>query len=374
MSKKTDDTSYGLGERSATKMIAAPQLPYLVQDPKEYNPNIALVGCGGISTHHLNAYKKAGYHVVALCDTNFEAANNACQNYFPKAKVYRDFKEVLKRDDIEIVDFAIHPKIRYPMMLEAVKAQKHILSQKPFVMDLDAGERLLEEGDKQNIKIAVNQNGRWAPHFSYMRQVIAAGLIGEVASVHMNISWNHNWVAGTPFEEIHELILFDFGIHWFDMMATFMRTKEVKKVYAVTEYFPKQTVKPPMLAQVVLSYENAIGSISFDADTLFGEEDRTVIIGRKGTIRSFGPDLNEQKVVLHTSDGVASPELEGAWFPDGFHGAMAELLCAIDEQREPENSGRNNLDSLSLCFAAIESAKRGKEIKPGTVRSYSMYK
>ncbi|MDD4220034.1 MAG: Gfo/Idh/MocA family oxidoreductase [Sphaerochaetaceae bacterium] len=372
MSKKDDAKTYGLGERSATEMIAAPQLPYLVQDPKEYNPNIALVGCGGITTHHLSAYKKAGYRVVALCDTNLEAANNARRNYFPEAKVYSDYKEVLKRDDIEVVDFATHPKIRYPMMVEAVEAKKHILSQKPFVMDLDAGERLVEASVKANVKIAVNQNGRWAPHFSYMRQVIAAGLIGEVAAVHMHISWNHNWVAGTPFEDIHNLILFDFGIHWFDMMTTFMRAKEVKNVYAVTEYFPEQTVKPPMLAQVALSYKHAVGSISFNADTLFGEEDWTVIIGRKGTLRSFGPDLNEQKVVLHTNEGVASPDLEGTWFPDGFHGAMAELLCAIEEQREPENSGRNNLDSLALCFAAIESAKSGKAIKPGTVRNYNM--
>jgi hypothetical protein len=44
--------------------------------------------------------------------------------------------------------------------------------------------------------------------------------------------------------------------------------------------------------------------------------------------------------------------LEGVWFPDGFHGAMAELLCAFEERREPEHSARNNLRSLALCFAA----------------------
>lgn len=371
MSKETNDTSYGLGVRSAKGMVEAPPLPYLVQDPKRYRPNIALVGCGGITEHHLSAYKKAGYTVVALCDINLEAANQARQKWFPHAEVYGDYRDVLKRDDIEVIDFATHPAIRYPMMMDAVKAKKHILSQKPFVMDLDAGERLMDAADKQNVKIGVNQNGRWAPHFSYMRQGIEAGLIGEVASVHMNISWNHTWVAGTPFEEIHELILFDFGIHWFDMMATFMREKKVQTVYAVTEYFPEQSVKPPMLAHVVLSYENAIGTISFDADTLFGEEDRTAVIGRKGTFRSFGPDLNEQKVLLHTCDGVASPDLEGTWFPDGFHGAMAELLCAIEEGREPVHSGRNNLESLALCFAAIESAATGKVVVPGKVRSYS---
>ena len=39
----------------------------------------------------------------------------------------------------------------------------------------------------------------------------------------------------------------------------------------------------------------------------------------------------------------ASPALKGDWFPDGFHGTMGELLCAIEEDREPINSARENL-------------------------------
>jgi len=44
------------------------------------------------------------------------------------------------------------------------------------------------------------------------------------------------------------------------------------------------------------------------------------------------------------------------------------LLRAVEEKREPENSARNNLESLALCFAAISSAARGAAVVPGTVR------
>jgi hypothetical protein len=47
---------------------------------------------------------------------------------------------------------------------------------------------------------------------------------------------------------------------------------------------------------------------------------------------------------------------------------MAELLCAIEENREPSNSAENNLNSLALCFAAVESAETGKPQIPGKVR------
>jgi hypothetical protein len=56
---------------------------------------------------------------------------------------------------------------------------------------------------------------------------------------------------------------------------------------------------------------------------------------------------------------VARPRLTGAWFNDGFAGAMGELLCAIEDGREPLNSARGNLFSLKLCLAALRSAESG---------------
>ena len=60
--------------------------------------------------------------------------------------------------------------------------------------------------------------------------------------------------------------------------------------------------------------------------------------------------------------------LEGKWFNDGFRGAMGELLCAIEEDREPSNSGRNNLNSLAVCFAAVKAADTGRPQTPGGVQ------
>jgi hypothetical protein len=47
---------------------------------------------------------------------------------------------------------------------------------------------------------------------------------------------------------------------------------------------------------------------------------------------------------------------------------MGELLCAVEEKREPENGARENLESLALCFAALESAARHAPVAPWSVR------
>jgi hypothetical protein len=59
---------------------------------------------------------------------------------------------------------------------------------------------------------------------------------------------------------------------------------------------------------------------------------------------------------------VARPQLTGAWFNDGFAGAMGELLCAIEDDREPLNSARSNLSSLKLCQAARRSVRTGAPV------------
>ncbi len=125
---------------------------------------------------------------------------------------------------------------------------------------------------------------------------------------------------------------------------------------------------PPLLAQTVVEFDTAQASLIFNAHTKHGRIDRTLIVGSDGMIKSEGPTTELQRIELTTAAGIARPRLKGAWFPDGFHGTMGELMCAIEEHREPTNSARNNLRSLALCFAAVASAERGEPVVPGTVR------
>ena len=83
------------------------------------------------------------------------------------------------------------------------------------------------------------------------------------------------------------------------------------------------------------------------------------------------PSLSKQSVCLHTAEGEAVVPLEGTWFTSGFQGAMGELLCAIEEGRDPSHSALNNLDSLALCFAALSSAEAGEPRVPGSVTTIS---
>ncbi len=340
---------------------------YRPSSPHSYDPKIGLIGCGGITVEHLSAYRSAKFRVVALCDVVLERARQRAAQFFPDAAVYSDYRKLLDDQSIEVVDITTHPVERLPIIEAALLSGKHVLSQKPFVLDLEQGQRLVELAEQTSRNLAVNQNGRWAPHFSFARHLVNEGTLGEIFAAHLGCHWDHRWVAGTPFEDIKHLILYDYAIHWFDIVRTFFPGKQVKRVFASTSRLPNQALRPPLLAQSVLEFEDAQASLIFDAGVSFGQFDQTMLAGTLGTLVSRGPNIQEQSLTVETAAGPWSPVLQGKWFPDGFHGTMGELLCAIEEGRESSISARDNLQSLALCFAAVASAEQGQPVVPGSI-------
>jgi predicted dehydrogenase len=348
--------------------VPAPDLPYAPRDPKKYQPGIGLIGCGAIANHHLKAYRSARYRVVALCDRELERAEDKRELFCPEANVFDDYHALLARADIEVVDVATHVDVRSQIVEAALRAGKHVLSQKPLALSLEEGKRLADLADELGVRLAVNQNARWAPHFSYLRQAVAAGLLGEVDSADFLVHWDHNWVVGTEFDDLPHLILCDFAIHWFDLATQLFAGRRAQRVFAAVQKSSSQKSKQPLLAQALVEWEGGLSTFSFHGDQRHLPQDRTRVAGSHAHLLSEGPTSQEQSVTLRTSEGRASPRLIGAWFPDGFHGAMAELLCAIEEKRAPEHSARQNLRSLEICFAACASSLEGRARVPGEVR------
>lgn len=347
---------------AATTAIVAPALPYQPPTPKTYVPKIGLIGCGGITQHHLKAYRDAGWDVVALYDLNPAAAEKRRAEFYPDAKVCASPAELLATPGLNVVDIATHPGVRGPLIEQAIAAGKHVLSQKPFVLDLAEGQRLVALAAQAGVKLAVNQNGRWAPYFSYIRHATRAGLIGKVSSVDMALNWDHTWTAGTEFEKIHHLVLYDFAIHWIDAACTFFGGGPSTSVYASLAMAPGQPIKPPLVASVTATFPGGIATLSFNGCSRFAPLERCTVIGSGGTIQGAGDICGIKSLSVTTAAGAARAELSGAWFPDGFRGTMGELLCAIEENREPENGAAANLNSLAVCFAAMKSADEGRVV------------
>ena len=81
---------------------------------------IALIGCGGISAAHLEAYSAAQLEVVLLCDRTVSKAAARRDVYYPNAEITSQPEVIWSRDDISVVDITTHPVDRIDLIEQAI--------------------------------------------------------------------------------------------------------------------------------------------------------------------------------------------------------------------------------------------------------------
>ena len=333
-------------------------LDYKPRFPDDYRPGIGIIGCGGIvKGAHLPAYKKYDLNVVGVYDLNPEATRGV-QEQFGVKQVFGDLDELLAHPDIAVVDIATHPEQRVELMRMALRAGKHVLAQKPFALDVEAAAGVVDEARRRGLKLAVNQNGRWAPAWRIATLLVRQGAIGDVLAVTHLYDVNFGWIPGTHFDTLKHFAIYDYSVHWIDISRCWLEQKSIAAVRARDYRTPNQPEAGKTPWGMWVEIACADGASAMIRGVGCANTRRTGhpfwIHGADGTIR--GSALGQDFVELE-KDGVTSRyALEGAWFPDGFAGTMGELLCAIVEEREPYNSAAHNLLSLEITLAACRSA------------------
>jgi len=346
-------------------------IPYKPPRPKTFVPKVALVGCGAVAPKHLAACRALEFPVAALCDVDEAKARRLRDEFFPDAAVFVDYRRMLRECEADIVDIATPPEGRALIIEDALCNGRHVLSQKPFVTDLDRGLQLVELAESQGLKLAINQNARWAPHFSWARHAVERGVIGEVFSARFVVHWDYRSTPSS-FRGSRDWILFEYGIHWFDLVQVFMSGIRAEQVFASTARGHAPAGLPDMLAQAVITYLSGQAAIGLNGAARVGADDYTVVTGSLGMIVSRGPDKNHQQVTVYLEDRTVTPQLEGDWNTFGFQGTLGELAVAIQENRQHYGGARQNLESLALCFAAVQSSLTGRPCAPWTVRHLPM--
>ena len=263
------------------------------------------------------------------------------------------------------MDVATHPDVRPAIVRQALAAGKHVLSQKPFAADLKTARELVEEADRLGLALAVNQNGRWAPAWRAATLLIEQGAIGDVFAVTHLYHHNYDFTVGTVFDAIEHLVLWDYSVHWFDISRCWLEGKTAAVVRAREYRTPNQPPesKAPWGAWATIDYEDGSSALIRGVGCAETSRPRKLfwIHGSEGTIRGAvlgsGPVPGEELLELERGGRTTTFQLEGSWHTNGFAGAMAELMSAIVEKREPYNSARHNLLSLELTLAACLSAE-----------------
>ncbi|MBA2682804.1 MAG: Gfo/Idh/MocA family oxidoreductase [Ktedonobacteraceae bacterium] len=326
------------------------------QFPATYHPGIGIIGCGEIvQIAHLPAYKKYGVNVVGAYDISSQATQAVHDTF--GVRIFSSVDELLAHPEIEVVDIATHPAARVELVRKALRAGKHVLSQKPFALDIPTAQLLIAEARDCGRKLAVNQNGRWAPAWRVATLLVEQGMVSDVLAITHLYEISFEQFVHTPFDAIPHFGIYDYSVHWLDITRCWMGETPVQAIRAREYRTPNQPVesKANWGMWIEIAYENGASAFIRGVNCLEtpAKGHSFWIHGRQGSIHGRVEDLVE----IERGGTTTNYQLEGRWFPDGFAGTMGELLSAIAEEREPYNSAQHNLLSLQMTLAACRSSE-----------------
>lgn len=332
---------------------------------------VAILGAGTIAqSAHLPAYEQYRVGVTGVWSRTALRTDGIRERFPFVGRVYDSADELLADPAVRFVDLATGPEGRLRWLERAVDAGKHVLAQKPLVAtsaDLAALPAVLARADAAGVRIAVNHNGRWAPPWRLTTLLLNRGDLGEVVGVTHLLDKRLPPLVGTPFDDVRHMLLTDYLLHWVDITRTWLETApegrgEVTSVRASDSRVPGQpaAAKNPWSATIDLATAGgATATLRIVGDVVAsGPSCPFWVHGTSATLRG-SILVDSDRLVLDDGDRTVDLPLAGAWFVDGFAATLGELMCAVGEHRQPENSAADAARSVALVLAAADSADAG---------------
>ncbi len=198
---------------------------------------VGIIGCGGIANgKHMPALKKLADRVemVAFCDVIPERAEKAAKEFgTPDAKVYTDYKELLKDPEIHNVRVLTPNRWHAEMSIAAMQAGKHVLVEKPMCITSAEAEAMLATRDATGKILAVGYQFKFSPEAMYTRAETELGTFGDIyfgKCRSLRRRGAPTWGVFIQKAEQGAGPLFDIGTHAIDEMLYVMDNYEPKMV------------------------------------------------------------------------------------------------------------------------------------------------
>ena len=146
---------------------------------------VAIVGAGFVAQkRHIPAFLRLKRYVslTAVCDLNYELAREVAKKFgIPNA--YSDLKEMLSKEQPDIVDVCTPPGAHAPVAIEAMEAGSHVLLEKPMASSLADCDKMIEAAKRNNVKLSVVHNQRFYPPVLKAEELVKSGVVGELTGM-----------------------------------------------------------------------------------------------------------------------------------------------------------------------------------------------
>ncbi|MER8887133.1 Gfo/Idh/MocA family oxidoreductase [Mesorhizobium sp. M0816] len=323
----------------------------------------AVIGLGLGRLHAKNYMQNPAVERVVVCDPD-PAQLDRLRHELPElAAFHADIATMLKEERPDVVSIVTPDHMHRGHVEEVMASGHHVLLTKPIANSRVDAEAIVATGQASGKQLMVAHEARFRARFQMLRQLVAEGYFGDIISVRLDSIWDkRDHFAHSPWyasREADRSVLTGTGIHEVDLVR-FIVGQQASRVYASGNDlgdldFPRQKT-------VVATIDFSDGCIAQVGATYVarwpkaGEvPDQIRIIGTKGMVIGdrYSHDGEDEWRYLPTP---------GNTIEDGTKGCVDAFVDAIANDRPVAVSGEDALASMTLCFAADESAASGQPV------------
>lgn len=332
---------------------------------------MAIIGCGRISTKHLQAIldNSEDFHLSAVCDIDEHKATLTSEKFgIPGFTDYNTMFD--KLPEIDIVSICTPSGLHPAQSIDASKAGVHVLTEKPMSCTLEDAMQMLEVAKANDRKLFVVKQNRLNPTVQALKAAVDAGSFGKLHMIHCNVFWTRpqEYYDQAKWRGTWALdggALMNQSSHYLDLLEWL--GGPIKSVQAMTKTLARN-IEAEDSGVVNFEWEKgAIGSMAVTMLTYPNNlEGSITILGEKGTVRLDGIAMNEAKI-WHFENGsnvdIANLNYQpGSVYGNG-HGLYYKNVADVLLRGETAISdGYSGLKSIRLLTAIYQAAKSGETV------------
>ena len=338
----------------------------------------ALIGCGRISPNHIKAALNNGLDIVAICDVDKANMDDKRAKFELPASVasYTDYKEMLKTEKPELVAVATESGKHAKIALDCIEAGCNVIIEKPIALSLEDADKIIEAADKKGVKVCANHQNRFNKSIQKIREAIEKKRFGKMFYGTAHIRWcrDHEYYDRAAWRGTWEQdggALMNQCIHNIDLLR-WMMGDDVVEVVGMTDRLHHDYIEAEDLGIALVKFANGSYGIIEGTTDIYPKnlEETLYLFGEKGTVKAGGASVNKIEE-WRFSDMLDDPEEimhQFAENPPNVYGyghtpLYADMIDAIQNNRQPYVDARAGRRALELVLAIYQSAATGKTIR-----------
>lgn len=328
-----------------------------------------LVGCGNMSRVWMEyVMSRDDVKIVGLVDVNAANAERLNSSFYTNAKVYTDYKLAINEENPDLVLNVTPPDYHFDVISYALESGCHVFTEKSLVHKPELIDRIIKIADDSGMTLAIMQNRRYSKGIRSFKSMVKSNIIGNKGFICADYFMGRINLKGHN-ERLEHPLLVDMAIHTFDE-ARFITGYDALSVSCNTFKHPGTDFN---------GYDSAVCLFEMSDGSYFSYRGSWAVSGYNTPSFAQWRVTGENGTILWDGENLPTAELRGTEIDtyisvsnsilgediyngqDMHYGCLDEMFDALSSNRDPETVYYDNVKSLKMVFAAIESADAGGE-------------